>query len=550
MNNQNYEYSAFISYRHLDTSEPGQAWAEWVQTLLERYTTPPELAGQESLYGDPVPATMPRVFRDKDQLPAHGDLGGLIHDALEKSRVLVVLCTPDAVKSPWVADEIHYFKKLGRADRIIAIVLRGKPHALDPAEECYPPPLRHKLHADGTVNTTEKEHPIYIDLRPPLGEKGATTPEDYRSLLQAADIYKDAPIKTAVAKHTIQLNEARILLLSGVLGLTPRELTQRDLLRRIEEEKQRTEVERRTRRRRMRIALAVIAVLLGLCGWAWWERGRAKAANATASKERDTAQQMLIAKNEQEKRANNASFVHQLNLFGQIGLSLDKNMAKQREQRATDFALQQLRFMRSINLLLAKNESHAASKEINAWMLEHANKLDGFAKKGTADYLEALTVTEKAHLSLKDNKQSDAMEFYLMALRQFESLSDRAPNDLALLDDIARTHDYIGALHQERREFSEALSRYQKSIEIADKVVASENPPSEAYFSAALAKTRTAQILLQIEPSKKTEVIRLIQTARKNLASLEGIAGAEDDMRFLKATLEELEQQMSGAKTR
>ena len=235
-----YEFSAFVSYRHLDSTEPGQQWAEWVQTLLERYTTPPELAGQVSLYGDAVPATMPRVFRDQDQLPAHGNLGSLIHEALERSRVLVVLCTPAAVVSPWVADEILQFKKLGRSDRIIAIVLRGKPHAIDPADECYPEPLRFKLGADGTLNQAEKEHPIYIDLRPPLGTMGATTAAEYRALLQAADLYKDPAIEQAVVKYTHQLEEARILLLSGALGLTPRDLTQRDLLRRIEEEKQRT----------------------------------------------------------------------------------------------------------------------------------------------------------------------------------------------------------------------------------------------------------------------------------------------------------------------
>ena len=95
-----YEYAAFVSYRHLDATEPGRQWAAWVQTLLERYTTPPELVGQQSLYGDPVPDKIERVFLDRDEIPAGGDLGALIHDALDKSRVLIVLCTPNAVVSP------------------------------------------------------------------------------------------------------------------------------------------------------------------------------------------------------------------------------------------------------------------------------------------------------------------------------------------------------------------------------------------------------------------------------------------------------------------
>lgn len=69
-----------------------------------------------------------------------------------------------------------------------------------------------------------KKHPIYIDLRPPLGTTAATSPEDYRAVLHAADLYKDGPIDAAVTKYTSQLEEARILLLGGVLGLTPASL--------------------------------------------------------------------------------------------------------------------------------------------------------------------------------------------------------------------------------------------------------------------------------------------------------------------------------------
>ena len=122
-------YSAFISYRHLDSGLEGQRWAEWVQKHIEGYTTPRELVGQTSIYGDAVPAAMPRVFRDKDQLPAHGDLDSLLHAALERCRVLIVLCSRASASSPWVDEEVRYFKKLHRGGHIIAVVLDGEPHS-------------------------------------------------------------------------------------------------------------------------------------------------------------------------------------------------------------------------------------------------------------------------------------------------------------------------------------------------------------------------------------------------------------------------------------
>jgi len=105
-----YEYSAFISYHQPDSKIPGRQWAQWIQLLLENFPTTPELAGKRSRYGDPVPHSMPRVFRDKSEVAAGGDLPTVIAEALRQSRVLVVLCSPGAAASEWVAKEVIEFK--------------------------------------------------------------------------------------------------------------------------------------------------------------------------------------------------------------------------------------------------------------------------------------------------------------------------------------------------------------------------------------------------------------------------------------------------------
>ena len=133
--------------------------------------------------------------------------------------------------------------------------------------ECFPPSLRHDLRAeDGKPDLKTRANPVYIDLRPPRGGVGATSAEDYRSVLQAQNEYKDSVIESAVQKYSAQLEEARILLVSGALGLSPVELTQRELLRKIEEQKQR-EIESaervRAARRRTRMASVAAASAFG-----------------------------------------------------------------------------------------------------------------------------------------------------------------------------------------------------------------------------------------------------------------------------------------------
>ena len=58
------------------------------------------------------------VFRDREELPGSSDLGDNISSALEGSRYLIVVCSPNAAVSRWVNEEIKTFKAMGREDRI------------------------------------------------------------------------------------------------------------------------------------------------------------------------------------------------------------------------------------------------------------------------------------------------------------------------------------------------------------------------------------------------------------------------------------------------
>jgi hypothetical protein len=96
-------YSAFISYSHAD-----QAVARWLHRRLETYRLPQALIGSPSPFG-PVPRRLPPAFRDREELPASGDLGQELRTALAASRFQIVICSPNAAASNWVNEEILSF---------------------------------------------------------------------------------------------------------------------------------------------------------------------------------------------------------------------------------------------------------------------------------------------------------------------------------------------------------------------------------------------------------------------------------------------------------
>jgi hypothetical protein len=135
-------YVAFISYSHKDA-----AIGRWLHRRLEGYRIPKRLAGSEGEQG-PVPARLTPIFRDRDELPAAGDLSERVRAALAVSDNLIVVCSPNSAGSPWVAKEIETFRALRPGRPIFTAIVEGEP------SQCFPPALRE----DGV-------EPLAADLR-------------------------------------------------------------------------------------------------------------------------------------------------------------------------------------------------------------------------------------------------------------------------------------------------------------------------------------------------------------------------------------------------
>lgn len=157
-----YAYKAFISYSHRDKDI-----AQRLHREVESYRIPSKLVGKVTAVGK-TPRRLRPIFRDREELPASGDLSAELSGALQQSQFLVVICSPAAAKSKWVNEEILQFKRVHGDNRVLALVADGEPHASDTPgmgdRECFPVALRFRIGADGQLSDVPAE-PIAADIR-------------------------------------------------------------------------------------------------------------------------------------------------------------------------------------------------------------------------------------------------------------------------------------------------------------------------------------------------------------------------------------------------
>lgn len=226
-------YMAFISYRHADNHEDGRKWADWLHHFLETYEIPADLVGQTNHYGQPIPSQIYPVFQDEKELSVDADLSASIRKGLDRTRTLVVLCSPQSVKSRYVEEEIAYFKQLGRARNIIAVILYGRPggkESGDPNEqECFPLPLRYDVNEQGALVREQlaAEH-LAADVRTSEQTQGYTTPHAYRAMLEQQGKISRRQVQAMTTAYKERLELAKLKIIAGILGVSLADLTKRD----------------------------------------------------------------------------------------------------------------------------------------------------------------------------------------------------------------------------------------------------------------------------------------------------------------------------------
>jgi len=116
-------FRAFVSYSHADRS-----FAAWLQRRLEGYRLPRRLADEVPPLPGQGPGRIGPVFRDREDLSAATDLSAAVREAIAASSALVVVASPDAAGSHWVAREIALFRELHPGAPILVALAGGEPH--------------------------------------------------------------------------------------------------------------------------------------------------------------------------------------------------------------------------------------------------------------------------------------------------------------------------------------------------------------------------------------------------------------------------------------
>lgn len=123
-------FDVFISYSRKD-----RVFAEALERELRGYRPPRDL---------PVPQRYLRIFRDEQDF-AGPEYHRSLARSLQAAASLIVVCSPNATSSKYVAEEIELFTQYHGSDRIIPVLLDGIPNneagEADAAQRAFPEPL-------------------------------------------------------------------------------------------------------------------------------------------------------------------------------------------------------------------------------------------------------------------------------------------------------------------------------------------------------------------------------------------------------------------------
>jgi len=141
-------FAGFISY-----SQKDKVWAKRIHKALETYRLPIGFPQTDALPG----RKLGRFFRDDDELSGAESLGDSLDSAIDQSKALIVICSPNSAKSKWVDAEIRRFKRRGNNAKVFAIIVDGKPDPDDPDDQCFPPSLMVEITPNGDLTNIPAE---------------------------------------------------------------------------------------------------------------------------------------------------------------------------------------------------------------------------------------------------------------------------------------------------------------------------------------------------------------------------------------------------------
>lgn len=201
-----YTYWGFISYSRHDARV-----ARWLKDTIQSRRAP--ASASADIQG--APRHFKPLFLDETEIELGSQLDASLKRALDASRHLIVVCSPFAVQSRYVAAEVAHFVQSGRADDIICVVASGTPNAADPALEALPAALRYRLDEDGAPNGP----PIPEPQRPLAAVLGQESPEEQANALELVCARLSGMSRSAYRDHLDRRRTKQVLAAGAALLL-------------------------------------------------------------------------------------------------------------------------------------------------------------------------------------------------------------------------------------------------------------------------------------------------------------------------------------------
>jgi len=443
-----YRYYAFISYSHAD-----RAWADWLHKALETYRVPSRLVGHSTPAGA-IPKSLAPIFRDRDELPSAHDLNRKVGEALAQSANLIVICSPHSAASRWVNQEIVEFKRMGRAERVFCLIVDGEPDATEvsgrAAEECFAPALRYQLGADGKPGKLRAE-PIAADARA-SGDGRAN---------------------------------AKLKLISGLLGIGFNDLRQRELQR---------------RNRRMAavtaVALAVMALTTALAINAVIARNSAEVARQAAERRQKQAEHLVgfMLGDLNDKLAQ----VQRLDIMEAVDDQAMQYFQSLPTTDVTDEALaQRAKALEKIGSVRMDQGHLAAAMQAYQASLKFAAALAGAAPRDVARQVaHARTWTFIGRTHWYQGELDDALRGFQMAQRILLRARTVAPADHDVVFELATLDNNIGHVLESRARFAEATVQYQAMLDLTRALLAADPRNPDWLVQSGLAHNNLGKMAL------------------------------------------------------
>ena len=209
MEDKEYKYDAFISYRHCDLDK---FVAENLHKILESYELPKNIKEKLNINGK----TIKRVFRDQDELPLSSNLEDPIIEALKNSKYLIVICSPRLKDSLWCKKEIETFKKIRGRKNIFCVLVEGEPSDSFPKEVLFDE-IEKKEKNGKIIKEKKLVEPLALDVR-------GTTKKEILKKLKEEKLRLIAPMYNLdyddLKQRHKQRRQRKIMITSVVVAVT------------------------------------------------------------------------------------------------------------------------------------------------------------------------------------------------------------------------------------------------------------------------------------------------------------------------------------------